>query len=537
MVSDFSQHCMEIAKRFLQTAVIVDDEARIDGAPPANHSLVTPDRHTLDGNTEKTEGIDLPGRHSLDARVLVDSFARHGLICGVIAPRPDDTTVNNKVVRIAKQADIVVLDWQLNVDNGRKTMSMLKEILKDNAHEQLRLIAIYTGEQDISGIGQTIAQELEKSKWKFQRDKHDVVLCYQHCRIVIYAKSDISLALGLKDRTVPEEQVPEKLIRDFASMTEGLLPSIALTSLTAIRENVHKVLDKFHAELDPAFLAHRACLPVPEDSQQQMVDQLTSELHAIMDDATAKKSPAGMKAVNEWLEAEAGPNKKFIFEKNKQVSLDEAVDLQKEGWDKKKPSVLKNRKKEKENFDKLASVFSKNGKPENKLDHKLAWMFSFRTVFDDPRLILHLGTVLREQNETSDPNYFLCMRPRCDSVRLKVNDEYSFLLLPLIKPKEKIIQLVLRTDKNTFQRFSVGIKASQWKLVKFKPKNDGAPVIAERDEKGGFIFTDVCGKRFDWLGELKQEFAQSIAHRFASAQSRVAVNNTEWLRRLEDLRD
>ena len=536
MVSDFSQHCMEIAKRFLQTAVIVDDEARIDGAPPANHSLVTPDRHTLDGNTEKTEGIDLPGRHSLDARVLVDSFARHGLICGVIAPRPDDTTVNNKVVRIAKQADIVVLDWQLNVDNGRKTMSMLKEILKDNAHEQLRLIAIYTGEQDISGIGKTIAQELEKSKWKFQSDAHDVVLCYQHCRIVIYAKSDISLALGLEDRTVPEEQVPEKLIRDFASMTEGLLPSIALTSLTAIRENVHKVLDKFHAELDPAFLAHRACLPAPEDSQQHMVDQLASELHAVMDDAAAKESPAGMEAIIEWLVAEAGPNEKFIFEENKQVSLDEAVDLQTEGWKKKKPRVLKSGKKE--YFDKLASVFAKNGDPENKLDHKLAWMFSFRTVFDDPRLILHLGTVLREQNETSDANFFLCMRPRCDSVRLNVKEKNSFLLLPLIKPEKKIIQLVLRTCKNTFQRFSVGTKASQWQLVKFNPENDGAPVIAEQeDDTGLFFFTDIDGKRFDWLGELKPEFAQRIAHRFASGLSRIAVNNSEWLRRLENLND
>ena len=76
-------------------------------------------------------------------------------------------------------------------------------------------------------------------------------------------------------------------------MTEGLLPSIALTSLTAIRENSHKVLDKFHAELDPAFLAHRAGLPAPEDSQQHMVDQLASELHAVMDDAAAKESPAG----------------------------------------------------------------------------------------------------------------------------------------------------------------------------------------------------------------------------------------------------
>ena len=210
MVSDFSQQCMEIAKRFLQTAVVVDDEAQIDVAPPANGLLVKPDRRTLVGNTEETEGIDRPGRHSLDARVLVDSFAEHGLICGVIAPRPDDTTINNKVLLIAKQADIVVLDWQFKGDDGIKSLSMLREILKDDDDGRLRLIAIYTGDPDISGIGQTIAQELEISKWKFRRDKHDVVLCYRHCRIVIYAKSEISLAPGLEDRSFPRAKGTRK---------------------------------------------------------------------------------------------------------------------------------------------------------------------------------------------------------------------------------------------------------------------------------------------------------------------------------------
>ena len=54
--------------------------------------------------------------------------------------------------------------------------------------------------------------------------------------------------------------LPERLVQDFAAMTEGLLPGIALTSLTAVREGAHRVLDQFCADLDPAFLAHRACI-------------------------------------------------------------------------------------------------------------------------------------------------------------------------------------------------------------------------------------------------------------------------------------
>ncbi len=536
MVNDFSQHCMEIAKRFLQTVVIVDDEARIDVAPPANRSLVTPDRHTLDENTEKTEGIDSPGRHSLDARVLVDSFAEHGLVCGVIAPRPDDTAINNKLLLVAKKADIVVLDWQFNGDNGRKSLSMLREILNVDNYGRLRLIAIYTGEQDISGIGKTIAQELEKSKWKFHSDEHDVVLCYQHCRIVIYAKSDISLTSGLKDRSVPESDVPEKLIRDFTSMTEGLLPSIALTSLTAIRENVHRVLDKFHAELDPAFLAHRACLPLPSDSQHHMVSQLASELHCIMDDAVAEESSndKDMKAIKKWLtRTDSAPE--FEFKQGQKLSLEETVDLLREGL----VTMRSGRLSKKKGFKFLSRGFAKGTVACEELDHRLAWMMNFRTTAITPAPILCLGTVVRIDCETNKKMFFLCMRPKCDSVRLK--GEEPFLLLPLlikIEPKDNMIQLVLCTGEDTYQLVGVGVNASQWMLVRFVPNKKSESVIAEQeDDTGHFFFTDVNGTRFEWLGELKPEFAQRIAHRFASALSRVAVNNSEWLRRLENLSD
>jgi len=61
--------------------------------------------------------------------------------------------------------------------------------------------------------------------------------------------------------------------------------------------------------------------------------------------------------------------------------------------------------------------------------------------------------------------------------------------------------------------------------------------VAEKDDKGVFRFTAADGTEYEWLGELKTEFAQRVAHRFAASLSRVAVNNSEWLRRLEKLSD
>ena len=121
------------------------------------------------------------------------------------------------------------------------------------------------------------------------------------CLIVIYVKPGTTVEAGLQTRSVRESDLAERLIGDLTGMVEGLMPSIALTGLTAVRENAHKVLRRFETKLDPAFLTHRACLPSPADSEQHMVAQLASELHGIMDEAVAKESPATIDVIGWWL--------------------------------------------------------------------------------------------------------------------------------------------------------------------------------------------------------------------------------------------
>lgn len=525
-MSAFRQRCVEIAKRFLQTVVVVDDEAQIDTSPQPHGDTRTPGRDTSPP-TESSRAETAQNRvHSLDAQIIVDSFAEHGMICSVIVPRlnaePSTLTM--------KRADMVVLDWQLNNDNGEKALSMLREILKDT-DEQLRLIAFYTGEEDISGIGQTVKDEMQGFGYAFDSENGDnVVLSHQHCRIVIYAKSNTPLRQEIQNRAISESDIAERLIDDFTDMTEGLLPNIALMSLAAVRENAHKVLDKLHVDLDPAFLAHQACLDSPADSQQHMVSLLASELHAIMDDVVETNNPAGIQAIEDWLVSNPdGRDRSYSFGSDKTLSFDEVLTLLRKGLEH-EASALK-----KSHFRVLSSGFSRTTTDNEELDSQLAWMMNFRTVFGTPLPKLHLGTVLRRHNESDNAEFFLCVRPRCDSVRLE--GETSFLFLPLLLEEKGAIQLVLRTEGNTHQRFGVGTKssyASQWLLVTFKPGDGEDAVIARQDQNSNrFFFTDEDGNKFDWLGELKAEFAQRIAQHFASVLSRVAISNSEWLRRSE----
>jgi hypothetical protein len=110
-------------------------------------------------------------------------------------------------------------------------------------------------------------------------------------------------------------------------------------------------------------------------------------------------------------------------------------------------------------------------------------------------------------------------------------------MLPLHSPCDKTIQMVIRAGDGEYRRVSVCMSPSQWSLVEFAPRNGVGAVVAEQYAEKRFQFTAADKAQYEWLGELKSEFAQRIAHRFASGLSRVAVDNSEWLRRMEDLND
>ena len=528
MSDDFDQRCRSIASHFLLTAVIVDDEPYFD--PPVGHSPKTPGRSHAVGEDVTAAGPSR-SRQSLDARTITNSFAQKGLICGVIAP-PSEVDDMCDVSGAVLRADVIVVDWQLHRDDGRSALLLLQSILAADSGQRLRLIAVYTGEPAIGEIGAQIVEKL-RPQYKFDSGsgpEHNVVLSHEHCRIAIYAKSGTALEPELQDRSVSEEDLPGQLIGDFACMVEGLLPSIALTALTAVRENAHRVLDKFETKLDPAFLTHRSCLLLPDDSQQHMTAQLASELHAIMDEAVVEKSPAGMDAIEQWL-TQYKSNGTIAFGSDISMTHEDTVCMLRRGLDNMDNLSLKQKKR----FPfKLSLGFAR---PEDgcskDLDLQLAWMMCFRAV-DAPEKRLWMGTAVQKHGEPSDDSYFLCMRPRCDSVRL--NNTESFLLLPLVDHKPHTFQLVVRSgqDSHSYRRVSVCTDMSKWLLVDFEPDSEAMAVVAKK-ESASYFFKDASNKKYEWIGELKAEFAQSLAQSFASTLSRVALDKSEWLRRSEKI--
>lgn len=526
MPDEFNQRCREIAKRFLLTAVVVDDQPYFE---PAVSGVLTPPRRGDQVATERAHEEGTRNSHNLSATALTASFVDQGLICGVIQPGGDTDTPN--LPAVVKRADVIVVDWRLNGDDGGRALELLKWVIGDDASERLRLIAVYTGEPDIRSIGARIVDKLTSAGHDFDSvadQDDDLVFSVGSCLIVIYAKPGTLLEPGLLQRSVSEHDLAARLIGDFAGMVEGLLPSIALTGLAAVRENAHKVLHSFETNLDPAFLTHRACLPSPTDSEQHMVAQLASELHGIMDEAVAKESPAGVTAIERWLAKFKRDGIKFAPDKS--MNSNQAMTLLTDGLDKANGPLSKSR-----GHEIMTSGFARpqDGSPHG-LNSRFASIMCFRTVFDGTLKRLWMGTAVRKQDESGEYQHLLCMRPRCDSVRMTKAESFLFVPLSCHTPNTFQIVTPVERDAESHPRFSVDTDMSEWVMVDFEPDEQVESVVTKRDGPVSY-FLSTDDARYEWIGELKLELAQSLAQSLASSLSGVALDKSEWLRRSERL--
>ena len=514
MADEVTHRRDDFAWRFLQTAVVVDDEAYIPsaGGDRPEPGLVAPDRRRAASSPDSQGTVSRGAIHTLNAGTVMDAFSALGIICGVVGP----TDAAKETIR---RADIVVLDWLLRNDEPQYALELIRGLLTEEAdRNSLRLVAIYTGESGVEDISAAVSEELRAARLDPVVDDSRTTISYRHGSVVLYVKSDVNLAERLKSRSIAEEALPERLVEDFAAMTGGLLPGIALTSLTAVREGEHRVLDQFGADLDPAFLAHRACLADPDDAERQIVNHVADELRGLMDNAVAEASPASAEAVERWIRREDGGSTSFVFGKNN-LDLEQTVKLANGGL---AASELSEKA-----FDGLAAGFA--GRDVLELDERLAWVMSFRTVYNAPPPALWLGTVVTESPREAR-NHLICIRPRCDCVRLK--GETGFYFVPLVEPRKELEQIVVKLGE-TFRRLGIDFDQGGWVRREFRPSGDNDVVRAKRRESdGGFEFIDVGDNRYTWRGELKAEYAQRIAQTLAGTLSRVAVDESEWLRRI-----
>ena len=139
----FKDLSVQNVARFLQTVVVVDDKAR-HRPPPANGDDSSFSSTAETGNEtpigahanlvspQPDAAGSLVDPEDLDAKALVDGFAKEGIACTVLCPYSEDNVVT-QVTKVAELADIVVLDWILDRDNGERTTKLIRKLISEES--------------------------------------------------------------------------------------------------------------------------------------------------------------------------------------------------------------------------------------------------------------------------------------------------------------------------------------------------------------------------------------------------------------------
>jgi len=143
------------------------------------------------------------------------------------------------------------------------------------------------------------------------------------------------------------------------------------------------------------------------------------------------------------------------------------------------------------------------------------------TQFGDIPPRLEAGIVLENKDE-----YWLCIQPLCDSVRLK--GPRKFPLLPLVKQGS---EAMIRAGDGAALAVSFS-KPYELLVTEFEPSGDEESVLAQReDPEGNDWYFEANQTRYRAVCRLRSEFTQQAVQKFTSGVARAGVDSSEWLRR------
>jgi hypothetical protein len=527
MPNQYFENSKTIANDFIQSIVFIDDEA---------NGLVV-------GTSD----------HQLNALEITKGFAKSQKICAVYSPHVEADL--NDLINIGKKSDVLVLDWKITLEQkvvegkeeedvesvdlrGQYTIRIIKEILTDPDYGQgsLKLIFVYTGETNLWDITKSIFAALST----LPDVQHDAFTVFSaNFKIVVIGKPMLTAKHlpEIEARIIAWDELPNFILKEFAVLTYGLLSSAVLLSLTAIRKKVFTLINTFPRTLDSAFLAHKALLPNPEDAEEQIIDIIGSEIKSVL-----KSFNQGYYISNEIVKdyvEETLEDKNYEFkithkEQMPSLTIPETVDrsllikflevgIEKAFLKRQTPFA------ESQLFSgichKIAGeLYAADVTKADESNLQFALLTSVKTNYNiNIEPVLTLGTILRSEK---DNTYWLCMQPKCDSVRIE--NTRDFLFSPLIMtdvPGPKINFLVKHNGKYLF--FKINYSLYKTKLVNFKANFNQTVKGVLQDGK-----VLIKGNpNFEWIGELKNDFSQSVSNDFSSEMSRVAMDHSEWLRR------
>ena len=567
----FAADRLEAAKRFAQTMIVVDDEAefslgeRKEEVPgevvrPSRRQSRTapagPDGAGDAGYLEKPEEVgDKNETHLLDGKALTDSALRQGLVCSVIRPSQGEDIIEG-MVRAARRVDIICLDWTIHKDDGETTLSLIREVVEmdQQTDGRLRLIAIYTAEHGRRRI--------------LERVKVDVASTLEGMGIVgaglkIVGGREIQSNIGLKiiylvkahgasvpnwlatDR-VSEKDLPERALNEFAGLCEGLLSSVALGTVAAIKDAAHQIVGSFSAEMDGPFFHHRALLRNPDEAEDFAIEAVLGGFRSAVRLREVGRTFAGRSAVKRRLEELAAGSDTFrlSFRSGKERNVQkfdfpvaDVIRLISDGIDNCYGAINANGKPGKDPAKRFLTTFFQGNVARSRWVMKRFAVLT--SVGSHPRThdvrngehipSLGLGSIIAD----SPGRYWLCIQASCDSER--VIGVQPFLFVPMAASPNEGQHVVPREKKDGSLEYVFlsleKLAYARGKSIRFAPNKTIERVIAaKRGTPKRLRFKSTSGETFEWVAELRHYQALSVAQKLGQDMGRLGFDEFEAFR-------
>jgi len=535
------------AAQYLQNIVFVDDEIfdRPSGRPvevtTQHQAFKTPFANKAAApkvEAEVNEQDDKPPFHPKD---LVGSFAREGMVCALYEPAEGfDTSKGSEIFNLCERADAVILDWDLFNENGKNILPLIGNLVDDSQNSvphHVRLCVIYTNKPDLERIASAVYDHLKGVGLEVEPVQKPLALLAGATRIIVLGKPNVTgRTKENKVLEVLEENLANRVIEEFARMNGGILPAYALHGMSTIRRNSKKILDKFHGDMDGAFLLHRALVITSEDAFDQLPELIAEEVLAIILDEQI--SSADMVQISSEIASTLTlklPPLNLTLKPERSHTNEACVRMFLKGG---APAIKDEFKFNKDNDVPVEVLHSAMGCDKSRAEKSLAALFNVRTKYFKSTLpILGFGTIIRylhKEGDAEELTYALCLMPICDSIRLRHGEgmltSFPFWTLKAVKKNENGRGIVVLTKEDSYLDLMASGKPRDmlW-LDKFKPDSAGT-VIASKDGES-YLFQGVT-HQLEWVAQLKPAHAQRIAHDIGQSFSRVGVVEAEWLRLL-----
>lgn len=436
--------------------------------------------------------------------------------------------------------DALILDWNLNGDNGATAEKLIKAVLRNDTkspRRRLRLLTIYTGEPDLTQIAERVSkattESLPEDELKWDDDRRRVAFSRGPLRVAVFAKEHVrSISTELADRRRAIHELPSLVVEEFSRHSLGLVTAASLSALSGIRNDAHRLLAALGPEIDGAVLGQRVSLPHPEDVERQVEGLIASELEAIVQDHEVG-SHVGLKRIRQWLNHKTGLGERGIST-FKSMNAKIRLQLLADGFSSEMKAKLQDagisNSRQRKLMAEATHLFVESLEEKQSSDQLFSMRMSLRSRYAKPSPVLQLGTIVEQ-----DGLYAVCVQPLCDSVRINGSRMFPLLPLEIVNEGDRSPSDLTVRDSNSsggYVRLRLVPKPSRILMRDFESSASGTVKVRRyrKVERFSEVKVKGRGKSWRWVGDLKADHAQRMVERLSSEFSRVGLEEAESLR-------